>query len=80
MLVSSTGEKFLGSVDTSGFEKNEEYLATILDEFIQKVGPENVVQITTDNAPVNHAACRIITEKYLPRVRNSCIIYRGHRH
>ena len=56
MLVSSAGEEFIGSVDTSGVEKNAEYLAFVLEKFIEHVGPTNVVQVTTDNAPVNPAA------------------------
>ncbi len=50
-------------------------LATILDEFIQKVGLENVVQIIIDNAPVNLAACRIIIEKYPHISFQGCMVH-----
>jgi len=39
MLVSPVGELYLGSVDTTGNEKTVEYMASIMDRFIQQVGP-----------------------------------------
>ena len=75
MLVSSAGEQFLGSVDTSGFEKTGEYLATVLDGFLQKVGPENVVQITADNATVNPKAVGIVTKKYPHIFFQGCVAH-----
>ena len=56
MLLSSAGEEFLGSVDTSGCEKNGVYLATLLEKFIEQVGLKNIVLITIDNALVNSSA------------------------
>ena len=62
--MSPAGEHFLGSVDTSGHKKTTEYQALIIEKYIEEVGPNNVVQIATDNASVMKAATDIITTKY----------------
>ena len=64
MLVSPAGELFLGSVDTTGKEKTAEYMASIMDKFIDQVGPHNIVQVCTDNASSMLKASQIVTQKY----------------
>jgi Protein of unknown function (DUF 659)/hAT family C-terminal dimerisation region len=64
MLVSPAGELFLGSVDTTGSEKTAEYMASIMEKFIEQVGPHNIVQICTDNASSMLKASQIIIKKY----------------
>ena len=39
MLVSPSGELFLGSVDTTGNEKTATYMASLMERFIEQVGP-----------------------------------------
>ena len=75
MLVSSAGEEFIGSVDTSGVEKNAEYLASVLEKFIEHVGPTNVVQVTADNAPVNPAAWNLVSMKYPHIFFQGCVVH-----
>jgi hypothetical protein len=41
----SKGAMFLGVVDTSGETKSAEYIAGVLTEYIEAVGPERVVQV-----------------------------------
>jgi len=64
MLVSSSGEALLSSVDTSGVIINAEYLAAVLEKFIEQGGAHNVVQMTADNVPVNPAAWNLVSAKY----------------
>jgi hypothetical protein len=64
MLVSPATEQFLGAVDTSEYPKIAEYQASIMEKYIEEVGPHNVVQICTDNASSMKAAVDIITDKY----------------
>ena len=64
MLVTPAGELFLGAVDTTGKEKTAEYMASIMVKFIKQVGPENVVQVCTDNASVMLNAMRLVQEEY----------------
>jgi hypothetical protein len=64
MLVSSATEQFLEAVDTTGYPKTTEYQASIMEKYIEEVGPQNVVQICIDNASYMKAAADIITYKY----------------
>ena len=50
MLVSPVGELFLGAVDSTGKEKDIFYMAIVIDKFIQQIGKENILQVSTDNA------------------------------
>ena len=64
MLVSPSGELFLGSVDTTGNEKTATYMASLMERFIEQVGPHNIVQVCTNNDRSMLNASKIITEKY----------------
>ena len=59
-----SGELFLGSVDTTGNEKTATYMASLMERFIEQVGPHNIVQVCTDNDRSMLNASKIITEKY----------------
>ena len=50
MLVCPVGDIFVGSIDTTGNKKDKGYIAEKLKEYIEAVGPHNVVQICSDNA------------------------------
>jgi hypothetical protein len=63
MLVSPATEQFLGAVDTTGYPKTAEYQASIMEKYIEEVGPQNIVQICTDNASSMKAAADIIIDK-----------------
>jgi hypothetical protein len=39
MLVSPAIEQFLGAVDTTGYPKIAEYQASIMEKYIEEVGP-----------------------------------------
>jgi hypothetical protein len=43
MLVSPAIEQFLGVVDTNGYPKTAEYQASIIEKYIEEVGPQYVV-------------------------------------
>jgi hypothetical protein len=75
MLVSPAIEQFLGAVDTTGYPKTAEYQASIMEEYIEEVGPENVVQICTNNASSMKAAADIIIDKYSHTYFQGCAVY-----
>ena len=54
------GDLFLGTIDTTGNHKDQQYVASQIRPFLEKVGVHNVVQVYTDNAPVMTAASRHI--------------------
>jgi len=61
MLMSFASEQFIGLVDATRVDKDAVYLASVLEKFIEKVGPNNIVQVTTDNTVVNSAAWNLIS-------------------
>lgn len=65
-LVSSpSGTFFHKSVDASSSFKNTKSLADLFDTVIQDFGPENVVQVITDNALLNYVSVgHHITQNY----------------
>jgi uncharacterized protein DUF659 len=50
LVNSPKGTIFLSSVDTSDISKTTDKVFDMLDAVVEKVGPENVVQVVTDNA------------------------------
>ena len=64
MCVCPAGEEFLGAIDTSGETKDAKYIAGILKNYIQQLGPQNVVQICTDNASVMRKAAKILRKEW----------------
>ncbi|CAN1156905.1 hypothetical protein LINPERHAP2_LOCUS21216 [Linum perenne] len=58
LICSPKGISFVKSVDASGFSKTGENLCDLFDSVIQWVGPENVVQVVTDNAS-NYDICAL---------------------
>jgi hypothetical protein len=60
MCVSPAGEEFLGAIDTSGHMKDVVYIIDVIKRYLIEVGPENVVQVCTDNASVIRKAISIV--------------------
>jgi hypothetical protein len=75
MLVFPATRQFLGAVDTTGYPKTAEYQASIMEKYIEEVGPQNVVQICTDNASSMKAAADIITDKYPHIYFQGCVVH-----
>ncbi|XP_022031117.1 uncharacterized protein LOC110932064 [Helianthus annuus] len=60
---SPKGTVFLESVDASSYTKIGDKVFELLDNFVQRVGEENVMQIITDNGSNFKAACKKLTTK-----------------
>ncbi|KAJ9542777.1 hypothetical protein OSB04_029283 [Centaurea solstitialis] len=58
------GSIFIESVDASSYSHTGDNLFKLFDQFIQKVGPDDVVQIVTDSASNNVLAGKLVEEKY----------------
>jgi hypothetical protein len=72
MLVCPVGDVFLGSIDTTGNKKNIGYIADKLKEYIEVVGPENVVQICSDNANAMLGAMNEVVREYPHIYKQGC--------
>jgi hypothetical protein len=45
LAVTANGAKFVDAIDTEGQQKTADYIAARLSDAIERVGPENVVQV-----------------------------------
>lgn len=64
LVVSEYGAIFLQAINNEDEVKTKECIAEKLIDVIEDVGPENVVQVITDNDPVCRAAGMLIEQKY----------------
>jgi hypothetical protein len=64
MYVSPVGEEFLEAIDTSGHMKDAVYITDVIKKYLIEVGPENVVQVCTDNARVMRKIMSIIQQQW----------------
>ena len=63
-LLNPKGPKFLKAVDTSGNEKNAEYLALELAKVIDAEGSADITAVILDGASANTAAAKILQDGY----------------
>ena len=72
---SPAGAMFLRAEDCSGEIKDSNFIAEVLISAIEQVGPSNVVQVITDNAPVCKAAGLIVESRYNHIFWTPCIVH-----
>ena len=58
------GSFFLESVDASAVAKTADLLFELISKFVERIGPQYVVQVVTDSASNNKAAGRMLTIRY----------------
>lgn len=75
MMSCPAGDVFLGSIDTSGQQKNMRYIADELKVFIERVGPQYVTQVCTDNAANMLGAMTDITNTYPHIFKQGCMAH-----
>jgi hypothetical protein len=65
MLICLVEDVFIGLVDTTGHKKTKEYIAKKLKTYIEAVGPNNMIQICSDNASAMLGALDELVATYL---------------
>ncbi|KAH9326345.1 hypothetical protein KI387_006523 [Taxus chinensis] len=75
VAVCPKGAMFLKAIDCEGEVKDAQFIANILIEAIESVGPQNVVQVITDNAKICRAAGLIIEDKYEHIFWTPCVVH-----
>ena len=76
MLVFLGRELFLGSIDSTSYKTSAKYMASIVDRFIELVGPHNfIVQLCTYNAMQMLNASKIINKNYTHTYVQWCATY-----
>jgi hypothetical protein len=72
---SPKGEMFLRAEDCSGEVKDSNFTTEILIVVIEQVGPENVVQVITDNAHFCKVVGLIVESRYNHIFWTPCIVH-----
>ncbi|CAL5411674.1 unnamed protein product [Camellia sinensis] len=75
MAVSESGPMFIKAVDCSGETKDKYFIANLMKETINEVGPSNVVQVITDNAPNCKAAGQLIEAQFPHILWTPCVVH-----
>ena len=75
LLVTAEGSVFLDAVDVSGKTKDAKFIADILAESMEAVGPENIVQVVSDSAANCVAGRNILAGRYPDIVFSPCSAY-----
>ena len=66
---------FIKAEDCSRELKDAQFIANVLATYIDQIGPNKVVQVITDNAPVCKAAGLIIESRYEHIFWTPCIVH-----
>ncbi|KAL6519715.1 hypothetical protein OROMI_032609 [Orobanche minor] len=75
MVVTETGPMFLKAVNCEGQIKNKFFIADLIKGVVMEVGPQNVVQVIIDNAPVCKAAGMIVETQYPHIFWTPCVVH-----
>ncbi|XP_020267247.1 uncharacterized protein LOC109842776 [Asparagus officinalis] len=75
IAVSDNGPMFLHCVNAEGEQKNKYFIAEKLEACIREVGPQNVIQIITDNASACKAAGAVVEGKFPHIFWTPCVVH-----
>jgi DNA-directed RNA polymerase subunit K/omega len=75
IAITDGGPMFLKAVNCQGEVKDKFFIFTIIKEVIEKVRPQNVVQVVTDNASVCKAAGMLIESQYPSIFWTPCVVH-----
>ncbi|KAL6557390.1 hypothetical protein OROMI_017740 [Orobanche minor] len=75
MAVTETGPMFLKAEYYEGQIKNKFFIADLIKGVVMEVGPQNVVQVITDNAPVCKATGMIVETQYPHIFWTPCVVH-----
>ncbi|KAJ7976594.1 Dimer_Tnp_hAT domain-containing protein [Quillaja saponaria] len=75
MAASEGGPIFLSAIDGSKEYKDKHYIASLITNVIKEVGPQKVVQVITDNAPVCKAAGMLVQAEYPHIFWTPCVVH-----
>ena len=75
MTVSESGPMFLKAINCEGKTKDKHFIADLLINTIQEIGPQKVVQVITDNAAACKAARHIMEAKFRHIFWTPCVVH-----
>ena len=75
MAVSESGPMFMKAVNCAGESKDKHFISELLIACIQEIGPQNVVQVITDNASACKAAGALINARFPHIFWTPCVVH-----
>ncbi|KAI8529871.1 hypothetical protein RHMOL_Rhmol11G0008100 [Rhododendron molle] len=75
MAVNEGEPMFLKAVDCLGETKDKYFIANLMKEVINEVGPLNVIQVITDNAPNCKAGGQLIEAQFPHILWTPCVVH-----
>ena len=75
MTVSESGLMFLKAIKCEGETKDKHFIANLLINTIQEIGPQKVVQVITDNAVACKEAGHIMEAKFRHIFWTPCVVH-----
>ncbi|GAV59820.1 DUF659 domain-containing protein, partial [Cephalotus follicularis] len=75
MAVVEGAPMFLKAIHCEGEYKDKWFICDLISKSILEVGPHNVLQVVTDNAPVCKAAGLLIETQYLHIFWTPCVVH-----
>jgi len=75
MLVYSSGNVFISSIDTTGEQKDAHYICNALGGYIETIGINNIVQICTHNASDMKSATNLLIYHFSSFYFQGCAVH-----
>ena len=75
IATSPKGATFIKVEDRSGEVKDAQFIANVLIKAIEQIGPNKVMQVITDNAPVCKVAGLIVESRFDNSFWTPCIVH-----
>lgn len=75
IAVNECGPMFIKAVNCQGEYKDKHFIANLISETIAEVGPQNVVQVITNNAPVCRMAGLLVEAQYPQIFWTPCVVH-----
>ena len=75
MAISESGPIFLKAINCEGETKDKHFIADLLINTIQEIGPQKVVQVITDNAAACKVAGHIVEAKFRHIFWTPCVVH-----
>ncbi|KAA0062060.1 hypothetical protein E6C27_scaffold89G004020 [Cucumis melo var. makuwa] len=72
LVNSPKGTMFIESIDASSYVKDGKKMFELLDNFVERIGEANVVQVVTDSASANVMAGRLLESKQPQLIWSPC--------
>ncbi|TXG72452.1 hypothetical protein EZV62_001031 [Acer yangbiense] len=75
MVVCESGPMFLKAINCEGKYKDKHFISNMLIESIREIGPQNVVQVITNNTSACKAAGLLVEAKYRHIFWTPCVVH-----